>query len=405
MTVLNMVEAIRSALVSEMEHDERTMVLGADVGRCGGVFRATDGLQARFGKDRVVDTPISEAAIVGSAIGLSNAGFVPIVELQFLGFAPQAYHQIASQLGRMRSRSNGKYNAAVTIRAPYGGGVGAPELHSDSFEAVLAHCPGVKVVAPGTASDAKGLLTTSVRDQDPVVFLEPLRGYRRVRDDVPDGEHVVPFGRSRLARDGDDVTLVCWGGLVAMAMEAAEAAARLGVSVAVLDLRTLVPLDVQGLLDAVAATGRAVVVQESALTCGFASEVAATILEEIFDELDAPVRRVSGFDVPIPMPQLEDQYLPSVERILTAIMGDGALLGPRRLLPDGDVLGALAGEGLPLPASPTLAQGHPRQPRHEVQLGGPHVAERHRERLEPSVEHPVVMRDQALSGDVVLVET
>ena len=321
MTVLNMVEAIRSALVSEMEHDERTMVLGADVGRCGGVFRATDGLQARFGKDRVVDTPISEAAIVGSAIGLSNAGFVPIVELQFLGFAPQAYHQIASQLGRMRSRSNGKYNAAVTIRAPYGGGVGAPELHSDSFEAVLAHCPGVKVVAPGTASDAKGLLTTSVRDQDPVVFLEPLRGYRRVRDDVPDGDHVVPFGRSRLARDGDDVTLVCWGGLVAMAMEAAEAAARLGVSVAVLDLRTLVPLDVQGLLDAVAATGRAVVVQESALTCGFASEVAATILEEIFDELDAPVRRVSGFDVPIPMPQLEDQYLPSVERILTAIMG------------------------------------------------------------------------------------
>jgi hypothetical protein len=203
-----MVEAIRSKLEREMERDQRVMVLGEDVGRSGGVFRATDGLQARFGPDRVVDMPVAEAAIVGASIGLATAGLVPVAELQFLGFAYQAYHQIAGQLGRMRARASGRFGVQVTVRAPYGGGVRAPELHSDACESVLAHCPGLKVVAPATAADAKGLLATAIRDPDPVIYLEPLKGYRLVRDKVPSGEHLVPFGQARVARAGEDVTVV-----------------------------------------------------------------------------------------------------------------------------------------------------------------------------------------------------
>jgi pyruvate dehydrogenase E1 component beta subunit len=317
--VLSMVEAIRSTLELEMARDERVMVLGEDVGRSGGVFRATDGLQARFGAERVVDMPVAEAAIVGASIGLASAGLVPVAELQFLGFAYQAYHQIAGQLGRMRSRANGRFGMQVTVRAPYGGGVRAPELHSDAFESVLAHCPGLKVVAPATAADAKGLLATAIRDPDPVMYLEPLKGYRLVRDEVPEGEHLVPFGRVRVARQGSDLTVVAWSAMVGVAEEAAAAAEAEGISVEVLDLRTLVPLDVAALGEAVARSGRAVVLEEAPQTAGFGAEVVATIQEEAFLSLEAPIRRVSGYDTPIPMPAMEDDYVPDVRRALAAI--------------------------------------------------------------------------------------
>jgi pyruvate dehydrogenase E1 component beta subunit len=319
MAVMSMVEAIRSTLEAELARDERVIVLGEDVGRSGGVFRATDGLQARFGAERVVDMPVAEAVIVGASIGLATAGLVPVAELQFLGFAYQAYHQIAGQLGRMRARSNGRYGVQVTVRAPYGGGVRAPELHSDAFESILAHCPGIKVVAPGSAADAKGLLATAVRDPDPVLFLEPLKGYRLVRDEVPDGEHLVPFGHARVVRPGEDVTVVAWSSMVGVAEEAAAAAQADGISAEVLDLRSLVPLDVDALGASVARTGRAVVLQEAPLTAGFAAEVVATIQEEAFLSLEAPIARVSGYDTPIPMPQMEDDYVPDVRRALAAI--------------------------------------------------------------------------------------
>jgi pyruvate dehydrogenase E1 component beta subunit len=319
MPVLSMVEAICSALGDEMERDERIIVLGEDVGKAGGVFRATDGLQQRFGTQRVVDTPTAEAVIVGASVGLATAGLVPVAELQFLGFALQAFHQIGHQLARWRYRTNGRYHAQVTIRAPYGGGVRAPELHSDGFESVFAQMPGIKIVAPSTAADAKGLLTSAIRDPDPVLFLEPLRGYRLVRDEVPDGEHTVALGAARTARRGRDVTVIAWSAMAMVANEAAEVAAGLGIDVEVLDLRSLVPLDVEAIAQSVGRTGRAVVVQEAPLTGGFASEVVAAAQEGAFLSLEAPIARVSGWDVPYPMPLVEDHYVPSVDRVVAAI--------------------------------------------------------------------------------------
>jgi pyruvate dehydrogenase E1 component beta subunit len=317
--LLSIVEAVCSALGDEMERDERVIVLGEDVGKAGGVFRATDGLQERFGADRVVDTPTAEAVIVGASIGLATAGFVPVAELQFLGFGLQAFHQIGHQLARWRYRTNGRYHAQVTIRAPYGGGVRAPELHSDGFEAVFAQMPGLKLVAPSTAADAKGMLLSAIRDPDPVLFLEPLRGYRLVRDEVPDGDVTVDLGTARVARPGRDVTVVAWSAMVAVALDAAAIVAERGIDVEVLDLRSLVPLDTTAVADSVGRTGRAVVVQEAPLTAGFASEVVATIQEGAFLSLQAPISRVSGWDVPYPMPLVEDHYVPSVERVVAAI--------------------------------------------------------------------------------------
>jgi pyruvate dehydrogenase E1 component subunit beta len=319
MTTMSMVEAIRQTLEDEMAADERLIVLGEDVGRAGGVFRATDGLQARFGADRVVDMPVSEAAIVGASIGLATGGMVPVPEVQFLGFTHQAFHQIAHQLGRWRYRTAGRFHAQVTVRAPFGGGVRTPELHSDAFEAIFTQGPGMKIVAPATAADAAGLLRTSIRDPDPVLVLEPLRGYRLVRDDVPAGDHMVPLGSARIARTGDDVTVIAWSAMVLTALEAAEAAADEGISVEVLDLRSLVPLDVEAIAASVTKTGRAVVAQEAPLTGGFASEVAAVVQEAAFLSLEAPVARVSGYDVPYPMPLVEDVYVPSTARLLAAI--------------------------------------------------------------------------------------
>jgi pyruvate dehydrogenase E1 component beta subunit len=319
MPLLSMVEAVCSGLGDEMERDDRVIVLGEDVGKSGGVFRATDGLQQRFGAERVVDTPTAEAVIVGASIGLATAGLVPVAELQFLGFGLQAFHQIGHQLARWRYRTNGRYHAQVTIRAPYGGGVRAPELHSDGFEAVFAQMPGLKLVAPSTAADAKGMLLSAIRDPDPVLFLEPLRGYRLVRDEVPDGDVTVELGTVRVARPGRDVTVVAWSAMVWVALEAAATAAERGIDVEVLDLRSLVPLDSGAVAESVSRTGRAVVVQEAPLTAGFASEVVAAIQEGAFLSLQAPIIRVSGWDVPYPMPLVEDHYVPSVDRVVAAI--------------------------------------------------------------------------------------
>ena len=319
MTVMSMVEAIRQTIEDEMAADERIMMLGEDVGRSGGVFRATDGLQARFGPNRVVDMPVSEAAIIGASIGLATSGLIPIAEMQFLGFSHQAFHQISHQLARWRYRTNGRFHAQVTIRAPFGGGVRAPELHSDGFEAIFTQGPGLKIIAPSSAADAAGLLRSSIRDPDPVLFLEPLKGYRLVRDDVPAGQHIVPLGKAAIVRPGTDVTVIAWSAMVQTALEAAEAAAAKGISVEVLDLRSLVPLDVESIGESVGRTGRAVVVQEAPRTGGFASEVVATIQDEAFLALEAPVARVSGWDTPYPMPLVEDHYVPSVVRLVAAI--------------------------------------------------------------------------------------
>ncbi|MEU6323811.1 alpha-ketoacid dehydrogenase subunit beta [Streptomyces sp. NPDC047009] len=319
MTTLNIVEAVRSTLEAEMHRDERVIVLGEDVGKSGGVFRATDRLQEIFGPDRVFDMPPSEAGILGASVGLAGSGLVPVVEMQFLGFTQQGFHQLGSQLARMRYRTNGALTMPVTIRAPYGGGVRTPELHSDAFEALFAHNPGMRLVAPATAADAKGLLATAIRDPDPVFVLEPLRGYRLVRDDVPDGDHLVPLGKARIARDGTDVTVIAWSAMVQVALAAADLAAAQGIQVQVVDLRSLVPLDVDTLREAVSRTGRAIVVQEAPYTGGFGSEVAATVAEEAFLYLQAPVTRVAGYDTPFPMPQLEDHYIPDARRILRAI--------------------------------------------------------------------------------------
>jgi pyruvate dehydrogenase E1 component beta subunit len=313
-----LIQAINSTLHSEMARDERVVVFGQDVAVNGGVFRATEGLIDDFGSDRVVDTPLAEGVIVGSAIGLAAAGLIPVPEIQFLGFSYQAYHQIAGQLARFRYRSDGRFSAPITIRAPFGGGVRTPELHSDSLESQFANIPGLKIVMPASAADAKGLLASSIRDPDPVLFLEPLRGYRSLREDVPEGEHLVPLGEARTVRPGDDLVLIAWSYMVEVARRASLELEKEGVAARVLDLRTLVPLDTAAIAEAVEACGRAVVVQEAPETAGFASEVIATINDEAFYSLEAPVARVSGWDVPYPVGMLEDDYVPDAERVVAA---------------------------------------------------------------------------------------
>ena len=318
MAELNMVEAIRDALAFEMERDERVIVLGLDVGRLGGVFRATRGLLERFGPERVVDTPLAEGGIVGSALGLAISGLVPVAEMQFLGFSQQAFHQIGPQLGRYRFRSKGRYHAQVTIRAPFGGGVRTPEFHPDAIEAAFVQAPGVKVVCPATPADARGMLLEAIRDPDPVLFLEPQRLYRRGRQEVPADDRTVPFGRARLAREGSDVTLIAWSAAVELCERAAEELAAEGCSAGVLDLRSLVPLDVETLVAEVTRTGRAVVVHEAPLSAGFGSEIVATLQEEAFYALDAPIARVTSWDTPYPPASLEGWYLPTVRRVVEA---------------------------------------------------------------------------------------
>ena len=320
MAVMTMVEAINQTLHEEMARDGRVLVFGQDVARNGGVFRATEGLLDSFGPSRVVDTPLAEGVIIGTAVGLAAEGLVPVPEIQFLGFAWQAFHQLAGQLARLRYRSHGRFDAPVTVRAPFGGGVRTPELHSEALEAQFVQCPGLKVVLPASAADAKGLLASAIRDPDPVMFLEPLKGYRLIKDDVPEGEYLVPLGQARVVRPGDDVTVIAWSAQVEVARKAAVVLAEEhGLSAEVLDLRSLVPLDIEAIVSSVERTGRAVVVQEAPLSAGFASEVVATICEETFYSLEAPVARVSGYDVPYPVGMLEDRYVPDVDRVVAAV--------------------------------------------------------------------------------------
>lgn len=320
MTTMTMVEAIRSTLHDEMAREERMVVFGQDVGLNGGVFRATDGLQATYGVHRVVDTPLAEALIVGTSVGLAISGMVPVPEIQFSPFAWQAWHQIAGQVARFRQRSQARFEMPITIRMPFGGGVRAPELHQESIVAQLANVPGLKIVCPASAADARGLLAASIRDPDPVIFLEPLRGYRMIKGDVPDGDHVVPLGVANLVVPGNDLVILTWSAQVEVARKAAaEVATDTGASIAVLDLRCLVPLDVAAIVAIVDQCGRAVVVDEAPLTSSFASEVVATIQEECFYSLSAPVSRVTGYDTPFPTGLLEDGFVPDVERVARAV--------------------------------------------------------------------------------------
>ena len=318
MPLRNVVEAINNALAEEMERDPRVMLLGLDVGKLGGVFRTTTGLLERFGGARVVDTPLAEASIIGASLGLALAGMIPVAELQFLGFSAQAFHQIGPQLARYRKRSRGRYHCQVTIRAPFGGGIRSPEFHSDAIEAQFVQTPGIKIVMPSNPYDAKGLLLEAIRDPDPVLFCEPDRLYRVGRSEVPDGAYTVPFGQASVVRDGDHITLVAWSAAVEICLQASNRLKEEGVSASVVDLRTLVPLDVATLCTEVARTGRCVVVHEAPLSAGFGAEVAATLMEQIFYDLDAPVARVAAYDIPFPAASLEDYYLPSLERVLAA---------------------------------------------------------------------------------------
>jgi pyruvate/2-oxoglutarate/acetoin dehydrogenase E1 component len=297
------------------------MLLGEDIGVSGGVFRATEGLQEAFGEDRVVDTPLAEAGIVGSAIGLCMTGMRPIVEMQFDSFSYPALDQMFSHVSRYRWRTRGRMPMPFVMRMPYGGGVHAPELHEDSPEAYYAHTPGLKVVVPSTPADAKGLLQAAIRSDDPVVFLEPKKLYRSLKAEVADGDAVVELERVRMARVGTDVTLIAWGAMVEVCEQAADALAAEGVSASVCDVRTLAPLDQDGLLAAAAATGRVVIVQEAPRRCSVASEIAATIAEHAMYDMHAPIRRVTGWDVPYPYWSIEDLHRPSVARVLVAARG------------------------------------------------------------------------------------
>ena len=311
-----LVEAVNEALHGEMERDDTVMVMGEDVGRAGGVFRATAGLLDRFGPDRCVDTPLAEAGILGTAVGLAMAGWRPVCEMQYESFSYPCLDQLICHVGRYHWRTNGAMEFPITIRMPTGGGVKAPELHEDSPETYYVHTPGVKVAIPSTPADAKGLLAAAIRSPDPVVVFEPKVLYRSPREDVPDGDHVVPLGKARVARGGTDVTLIAYGGMVSVALAAAE---ELDASAEVIDVRTLKPLDEETLLGSVAKTGRAVIVQEAPRVAGFGAEIAAVLAEKAILDLRGPVLRVTGYDAPFPFWSLEDEYLPTPSRVVEAV--------------------------------------------------------------------------------------
>ena len=315
MAELTLVEAINDGFHVELDRDPDVMVMGEDVGRAGGVFRATAGLRDRFGPDRCVDTPLAEAGILGSAVGLCMAGWKPVCEMQYDAFSYPCLDQLITHVGRYRWRTGGAMEFPLVVRMPYGGGVRAPELHDDSPEAYYVHTPGVKVAIPSTPADAKGLLAAAIRDPDPVVVLEPKLHYRTMRGEVPEGEHVMPLGKARVVREGDEVTLVAYGAMVPLAEQAADA---LDASVEILDIRTLKPLDEEALLASAGKTGRAVIIQEAPRTAGYGAELAAILAEKAMLDLRAPVIRVTGYDVPYPYWQIEDAYMPSVERVVDA---------------------------------------------------------------------------------------
>ncbi len=317
--ILTLVQAVNRALAEALAGDDRVLVLGEDVAKDGGVFRATEGLLDRFGPERVIDTPLAESAGVGAAVGMTALGLRPVVEIQFMGFIYPAFNQILSHVARMRNRTRGRFPVPIVIRTPYGAGVRALEHHSESTEALFCQIPGLTVVVPSTPYDAKGLLAASIRSDDPVLFLEPTRLYRAEKQEVPDGPYEVPLRSAAVVREGTDVTVVAWGAMTAASRKAADAAASEGIAAEVVDLRTLAPMDRETILASVRKTGRAVVVQEAPRTCGLAAEVAAVIGERALLDLKAPVRRVTAPDITIPLPRSEDAYYVSPDRILRGI--------------------------------------------------------------------------------------
>ena len=319
MPQMNMVQAINDALRLEMKRDDRVVILGEDVGKVGGVFRVTAGLYEEFGDDRVIDTPLSEGGIIGTAIGMALYGLVPIPEIQFSDFIFPAYDQIVSELAKIRYRSGGEYPAKLVIRTPVGGGIRGGLYHSQSPEALFMHVAGLKVVCPSTPYDAKGLLLASIRDPDPVLFFEPKRVYRAAKGEVPEGDYTVELSKAAVVREGNDVTILAWGAMLYEALAAAGEAEKQGIECDVVDLRTLWPLDIDTVIASVKKTGRVVVVHEAPKTCGFGGELVALINEKAFLHLEAPPVRVTGFDTPFPY-TLEMEYLPLAHRILPAIV-------------------------------------------------------------------------------------
>jgi len=323
MSSLTLVQAINLGLVQEMERDERVIILGEDVGPNGGVFRVTEGLHKRFGGHRVVDTPLAESGIIGTSIGMAMNGLRPVPEIQFDGFLGPAYDQICSHAARMRTRTRGAFTVPITVRVPVGGGIHAPELHSDSPEAIYGHQPGLKVVMPASPYDAKGLLISAIRDPDPVIFFEPKRIYRAFREEVPEDEYTIPIGKARVVAEGGDLTIVSWGASVVQCMNAIEEAASKGSlgdrTIELIDLRTIYPMDIETVLESVKKTGRVVIVHEAPKTGGWGAEVSARIVEECFLHLEAPPQRVAGFDTIMPYYKLEMEYMPDSHRIAKAI--------------------------------------------------------------------------------------
>jgi pyruvate dehydrogenase E1 component beta subunit len=316
MANLTLVQSINLALIQEMEKDDRVLLLGEDIGLNGGVFRATEGLFQRFGGDRVVDSPLAESGIMGTAIGLAMGGLRPVPEIQFEGFMGPAFDQLTNQAARFNSRTRGGITCPLTLRVPVGGGIHAPELHSDSPEAIYTHTPGLKIVMPSSPYDAKGLLISAIRDPNPVIFFEPKRIYRAFREEVPEDEYTIPIGVARTVREGDELTMVSWGATVVQCMNAIE---KSDTSIELIDLRTISPIDMDTIATSVNKTGRCVVVHEAPKTCGLGAEIAAGVMEHCFLHLEAPVQRVCGFDTVMPYYKLELDYLPDAERIGKAI--------------------------------------------------------------------------------------
>jgi len=318
MPEMNLCQAVNDALKVEMRRDPRVVVLGEDVGRFGGVFRATVDLQEEFGPDRCIDTPLAESGIIGTAIGMALYGLRPVPEIQFGDYVYPAFDQIVNELAKFRYRSGGEYTAPVVVRMPIGGGIRGGHYHSQSPEAFFTHIPGVKVVCPSNAIDAKGLLASAIRGDDPVIFMEPKFYYKKPKLDVPAGEYTIPLGEAKVVREGRQVTVIAWSAMVQTALAAAEKGAARGFDLEVIDLRTLIPWDQDRVLASVKKTGRVVIVHEAPKTSGFGAEVAATIQEKAILHLEAPILRVTGFDTPFPY-TLEQEYLPDADRILDAV--------------------------------------------------------------------------------------
>jgi pyruvate dehydrogenase E1 component beta subunit len=319
MSAITLVEAVNQAISYEMAHDKNVIIFGEDIAVNGGVFRTTVGLLEKFGPERVLDTPLAESMIAGMAIGMASQGLKPIAEFQFCGFIYSAFDQMISHASRLRNRTRGRLSCPIVYRAPYGGGIHAPEHHSESTEALYAHIPGMRVVIPSSPAKAYGLLLASIRNPDPVIFLEPKRIYRLIKQEVADDGKALPLDKCFIVKEGDDVTLISWGAMLKETMEAATALENDGISAEIIDLATISPIDIGTILTSVEKTGRCVIISEAPRTCGVAAEIAAQLAEYAFDILKAPIQRVTGYDTVMPYAQLEKYYMPSVERILKAV--------------------------------------------------------------------------------------